>query len=125
MVRVTATKTMERVLELIDKLDDYPVLDEEDWASREYEQACSAYDAWARYEVAKMAEERGIKILLDEDGCYDPKPEDEEVVRGLVADAIMDYDPAEGCYSDSHLSDLLRESFPDVKPDELTLTFDF
>lgn len=116
MVRVTAKKTMQALLEICDRLDNYPVLDEEDWSMREYEQACEAYDAWARHDVAKLAQDKGIKILLDEDGDYDPAPKDEETVKSLVADAIMDYNPSEGSYSDEHLAELLAEAFPGSDP---------
>jgi hypothetical protein len=111
MVRVTAKQTMQKLLDIVHALDDYLVLDEEDLSRREYEQACDAYDRWARYDVAKLAEERGIKILLDEDGYYAPKPEDEETVKGLVAKAILDHNPVEGKYREERLAKLLVEAF--------------
>jgi hypothetical protein len=127
MVRVTATKTMNRLLELINQLADYPVLDEDDLSRREYECACNAYDAWARYDVSKLVEQEGIKALLNSDGDYDPSEEDEQKVRELVTDAIMDYDSSECIYDSATLIDTLYEAFPEKNEteDDSTLTFDF
>jgi hypothetical protein len=111
MVRTTAKKTMEKVLEICNRLDNYPVLDEEDLSRREVEQADGAYDNWARYDVARMCEKAGIKRLLDSDGDYDPTEADEETVKSLVAEAILDYDPIQGSYSDESLIRMIAEVF--------------
>jgi len=124
MVRTTATKTMAKVLELCERLDNYPALDEDDWSNREYEQACDAYDNWAKHDVGKLAEEAGIKALLDEDGYYDPKPEDEEAIKSLVAHAILDYNPSEGSYNYDSLRDMMREAFPEQQQEDATLILD-
>ena len=122
MVRTTAKKTMEKVLELCNRLDNYPILNEEDYSEREFNQACDAYDQWARSSVAQIAQENEIARLLDEEGDYDPRPEDEEQVKSIVAHAIMDYDSAEGTYRDSDLIQMLVEAFPPLDPEADTLT---
>ena len=124
MVRTTAKKTMAKVLEICNRLENYPVLDEDDWSRREYEEACDAYDSWAKDDVSKLVEDTGIKALLDGNGYYDPKPEDEETVKSLVAHAILDYNPSEGSYSDDSLRDMMREAFPEQREDMLTLILD-
>lgn len=114
MVRVTAKKTMERLMEIVERLEDYPVLDEDDLSNREYEQACNAYDSWARSDVAKAIEEAGIERLLDGDGYYDPSDEDEETVKNLLVDNILEHDSFEGTYDMPKLISAIEEAFKEV-----------
>jgi hypothetical protein len=125
MVKTTSKKAMTACFDLYTRLQNYPILDEEDLSRREVEQANSAYDSWARFDVRKMVEEAHIVCLLDEDGDYDPKPEDEDKVKGLVAGAILDHDPIEGTYKDSDLVRMIAEAFPNFEKDTLTLPLPF
>ena len=109
MVKTTATQTMEKLYELYKRYDDYPILDEDDVTRREVEQANDAYDSWATFEVNQMARDNDIKALLDENGEYNPTPEQEETIRGLVAEEILDY--GGGSYDDDHLIAALIEEF--------------
>jgi hypothetical protein len=116
MVRTTAPKTMEKLLELYERHDNYPVLDEEDLWEREREQADGAYETWAKWDVGKLVEAAGIEPLLDSDGDYDPKPEDEETVAATVSRAILDHDSGEGTFDDTDLVGMLREAFAPPPP---------
>jgi hypothetical protein len=125
MVRTTAKKTMALLYELFERYNNYIVLNEDDLARRECEQANAAYDGWARAEVAWFAENEKITHLLDHNGHYDPTPEDEELIRYIVSDAIMDYDPGTGAYRDSDLLEALREMFSELREVEQVEVLDF
>jgi hypothetical protein len=124
MVKTTSRKAMECLHELFmyTRWHGHLVIDEEDMMARELEQANNAYDNWAKWDVSKMAEAAHILRLLDDNGFYRPEPEDEEMVKALVAEAIMEYDSFEGSYKDEYLVELLKETFSDVEPDVLTIS---
>jgi hypothetical protein len=109
-------KTMYKLYELEDKIADYCILDEDDLGSREYEQACKAYDNYAKYDLGKQVEEAGIAALLDYDGDFDPTEEQEATLRELVCDAIMEYDSLNGSYRDETLLKMIAEAFPKPHP---------
>lgn len=110
MVRTTATKTMERLYELYERSEDYAVLDDEDFSRRECEQAAAAYDQWAMWDVSKMCEAAEVTMLLDGDGDFDPTPEQEDTLRGLVADAILNHG-SDNSYDDKYLRESIEAEF--------------
>jgi hypothetical protein len=110
MVRTTATKTMEKLYEIYERSESYAVLDDDDFCRREVEQANGAYDAWAKWDVTKMCEEHEVTALLDHDGDFDPTEEQEETLRQLVSEAILDYG-GDGSYNDAHLLESIIETF--------------
>lgn len=111
MVDTRNEKVLQCLAELLERLENYPILDESDLSQREWNQAQVAYDDWAAWDVRKMIEEAGIQALLDEDGDYSPSPENEDKVRGIVADAIMAYNASSGVYEDSDLLERLHQEF--------------
>jgi hypothetical protein len=110
MVRTTATKTMEKLYEIYERSESYAVLDDDDFCRRECEQAAEAYDNWAKYDVGKLAEQNEIIALCDSDGDFDPTEEQEETLRQLVSEAILDYG-GDGSYNDAHLLESIIEAF--------------
>lgn len=40
--------------EIEDRLEDYPVLDEEDFSAREHEEECESWDSWGRNDLIKL-----------------------------------------------------------------------
>ncbi len=111
MVKTSNKRAMQTLLELLESLEDYPVLDEEDLGNREAEQAYEAYDSWAFYEVRKLVQQEKIVALLDEYGDYAPSEEQEEKIRVIVRDAILDYNPDEGTYDEESLRERLIRAF--------------
>lgn len=134
MINTNHKKAMYRLFGLLKQLEDYPVLDEEDWSRREWEQAQEAYDNWASYDVARLVQMNDILALLNDYGDYDPTPEQEEVIKGIVAECIIDYNPGEGTFQDTALISALEIAFPDPEDtdppfiedtDTLTLDLDW
>ena len=121
MINTNHKKAMYRLFCLLKQLEDYPVLDEEDWSRREFEQASEAYDNWASYDVNRLCVMNDITPLLNEDGDYDPSEEQIEVIKGIVTDCILDYNPGEGTFQDTALITALQEAFPD--PDDPNAPF--
>jgi hypothetical protein len=110
MIKTSATKTMEKLYEIYERSESYAVLDDDDFCRRECEQAAEAYDNWAKYDVGKLAEQNEIIALCDSDGDFDPTEEQEEKLRRIVADCIMDYG-GDGSYNDDHLRESIIETF--------------
>jgi hypothetical protein len=111
MIKTSAKKTMERLYEIYERSESYAVLDEDDFCRRECEQAAEAYDAWARWDVSKMAETHEITALLDHEGDFDPTPEQEDLLRRIVSDCIMDFG-GDNEYRDEDVIESMREFFP-------------
>lgn len=109
-VRLSDHAAVDACIAWAEKLENYPVADEDDWSQRESEQAQEAYDNWARYDVGRMVVAAGIAALMP-DGFYAPSDEQEDRIRELVYENIMDHNPSEGTYRDEDLLDDLREEF--------------
>jgi hypothetical protein len=119
MINTNHKKAMYRLFCLLKQLEDYPVLDEEDWGNREYEQAMEVYDNWAKSKVGWLCENNCIIALLNDDCEYDPTPEQEEMVKSIVCDCVLDYNPGEGVFQDTTLIERLQKEFPDPEPGDL------
>jgi hypothetical protein len=134
LINTNHKKAMYRLYGILGRLEDYPILDDEDLSNREWEQAQEAYDNWASYDVNRLSVMNDITPLLDENGDYDPTEEQIEVIKGIVADCILDYNPGEGTFQDTALIAALQIAFPDPEDsdpvfipdlDTLTLALDW
>ena len=123
IIKTSNRKAVKAAFEWCERLDDYPVADEDDFSNREYEEACEAWDAWAGSDVRSLIEQEEISFLIDEDGDYAATEEQEEVIKGVLVTHLLGND---GLKEDRLVEDI-HEAFKDIqtKIDDQTLAFDF
>lgn len=63
LVKPTAKRTLEKAAEMAAALEDYPILNEEDYSRREYEEACQAWDDLSIRERIEICAKRGVSIF--------------------------------------------------------------
>lgn len=90
MVNTENQEALEAIYEWSERLNDYPVADEEDFSRREYEEACEAYDNWAGHDIDYMIEnDEDLEFLLDENEWFSANEEQEQFLRDIIVDQIL------------------------------------
>lgn len=56
-------ETLEKANTIADKLEDYPVVDENDWSEMEFEEACESWEGMSVRERVEMLQEYGLCIF--------------------------------------------------------------